>query len=521
MKRRGAGQSELLDLSVRGYTALATGRAALFFAAILCATGPHPAAQAAERAARGSMVTSAESVERVEIILNKSQTFTMARAFSTATVGNSEIAEALPISDRVLYVQGKKEGTTNISIFDATARLVSIIDVDVVQDGSAFQARFRSLHQAIRAIRGGKDIRVTTAGGQIVLSGVAPDAVSAERAVSLAKSVDAGNVVNAITVAGAQQVMLKVRFLEVHREAGRELGVNWFVGNRTGTRGANIGLGGPPVAGPTNAGIPIIQSTGALVSGAPPFGTVLTNLLNNGTTIDVLVSALETKNLVRRLAEPDLVALSGDTAAFLAGGEQPVPSVQPGTTGGAPVITIEYKPFGVQLTFTPTVLANGKINLRLAPSVSEISGFTQISGAPVPTFSKREARTTIELRDGQSFAIAGLLQASNRRDISQLPWIGSVPVLGTLFSSKSFQQDETDLVVIVTPHVVAPAAPGQRVASPLDDRIPSNDADFFLFGEMELRKQYNDFVAKGGGVQGPYGHMMRVEPASPPVAVKN
>jgi pilus assembly protein CpaC len=243
-------------------------------------------------------------------------------------------------------------------------------------------------------------------------------------------------------------------------------------------------------------------------------------LSTNNFNVDAVITALESKGLVRRLAEPDLVALSGDTAAFLAGGEVPVPSVQ-NTSGGTPVITIEYKAFGVQLTFSPTVLADGQINLRLAPSVSEIAGSVVISGAPVPTFTKREARTTIELRDGQSFAVAGLLQAKNRRDISQLPWVGTIPVLGALFRSASFQQEETDLVVIVTPHLVAPAAPGQRIASPLNDRIPTNDVDFFVGGQMELQKRYQDFVSRGTGMKGPYGHMIRVEPGTPPISTRN
>src|SRR6185312_4130068 len=202
--------------------------------------------------------------------------------------------------------------------------------------------------------------------------------------------------------------------------------------------------------------------------------------------------------------------------------------VQPGGTGGVPVITVDYKPFGVQLTFVPTVLANGVINLRLAPSVSELdfAQAIQISGFTVPSLTKREARTTIELRDGQSFAIAGLLQAKNRRDISQLPWIGSVPVLGALFRSASYQQEETDLVVIVTPHLVAPSAPGQRLASPLDNYIPTNDVDFFLMGEMEEKKRYRNYVTSGGDIQGPYGHMIRSGPglpaiSAPAISVKN
>ena len=281
-----------------------------------------------------------------------------------------------------------------------------------------------------------------------------------------------------------------------------------------------------PGSGPP--GLPIFNTAATLLSGSAPFGVALASLATKGGSLDVTLSALEEKGLVRRLAEPDLVALSGDTASFLAGGEFPVPTAQPGSTGGVPIITTDYKPFGVQLTFVPTVLANGIINLRLAPSVSELdfSHTVQISGFSVPSLTKREARTTIELRDGQSFAIAGLLQARNRRNISQLPWIGSVPVLGALFRSASYQQEETDLVVIVTPHLVAPSVPGQRLASPLDNYIPTNDVDFFLMGEMEQKKKFRDYITSGGDIQGPYGHMIRSGPALPaisarPISAKN
>ena len=192
---------------------------------------------------------------------------------------------------------------------------------------------------------------------------------------------------------------------------------------------------------------------------------------------------------MRELAEPDLVALSGDTASFLAGGEVPIPVVQP-SSGATPTITVDYKQFGVQLTFQPTVLANGMINLRLTPSVSELDYANAIEnqGFLIPALKKREARTTIELRDGQTFAIAGLLQSEGLRNISQVPWIGTVPVLGALFRSSAYQQKETDLVVIVTPHLVAPIVPGQRVASPLDHHLPSNDMDFFLLGKPRFRR---------------------------------
>jgi pilus assembly protein CpaC len=245
--------------------------------------------------------------------------------------------------------------------------------------------------------------------------------------------------------------------------------------------------------------------------------------LNNGMSIDSLVTALETKGVLRRLAEPNLMALSGDAARFLAGGEFPVP-IPNTSSGGFPTISIEYKKFGVELAFVPTVLSRGVINLRVEPSVSELdfANAVTIAGTTVPALTVRNARTTVELRDGQSFAIAGLLQTRNRQDVSQVPWIGSVPVLGTLFRSSSYQQDETDLVIIVTPRLVAPAVPGQRLASPLDSRLPANDVDFFLNGQMEVRKRYNDYVNSGGEVKGPYGHIIAPEitvPVPQPAAV--
>jgi pilus assembly protein CpaC len=181
-----------------------------------------------------------------------------------------------------------------------------------------------------------------------------------------------------------------------------------------------------------------------------------------------------------------------------------------------PLVTTVYQPFGVQLTFIPTVLANGIINLRLNPSVSELNyqNAVTIQGSQIPSLTKREARTTIELRDGQSFSIAGLLQTNSTTAIDQLPWVGSVPILGALFRSTSFQQNETELIVIVTPHLVAPIAPGQALATPFDNSLPSNDVDLFLNGRPEVRKQYTDYVTAGKNLVGPYGHIMPLEQKS-------
>jgi pilus assembly protein CpaC len=337
----------------------------------------------------------------------------------------------------------------------------------------------------------------------------------ADRALAVAKGMAGEAVVNAMQIAPSQQVMLEVRFLEVARTAGRDLGINLFLANNNGNRGFNTGAPGftSPVtqASPGAGGVPIFTTAGTLLNTTTgPFATILANVISNGHgSLDALVTALEQKGLIRRLAEPNLVALSGDTARFLAGGEFPVP-VPAQTSSGAPTVTIEYKKFGVELAFVPTVLSRGVINLRIEPSVSEpdFTNAIQISGTTVPSLTVRNTRTTVELRDGQSFAVAGLLQTKNTRAISQVPWVGSIPVLGALFRSSDYQQQETDLVVIVTPHLVAPVVPGQRLASPLDERLPSNDVDFFLNGQPDVRKRYTDFVTSGADLVGPYGHIV-------------
>jgi pilus assembly protein CpaC len=200
-----------------------------------------------------------------------------------------------------------------------------------------------------------------------------------------------------------------------------------------------------------------------------------------------MINALEQKGVARSLAEPNLVALSGDTASFLAGGEYPIP-----VAGSLGQVTVDYKKYGVGLAFTPTVLSHGLINMKIEPEVSAIDTTHTIAvayGVSVPALTVRRASTTIELRDGQSFVIGGLLQNNGQNQLEQMPWLGSVPVLGALFSSKSYQRNETDLAIIVTPHIVRPARPGDLVKAPTDDTQPPNDVDYFLMGKTELPRQ--------------------------------
>ena len=426
-----------------------------------------------------------QQVQQVVIALNKSVTLTVPAAFASAVVGSPDIADTLPMTDRTLLIQAKKIGTTNISIYSEANRLIKVVNVEVTLDTGSLQSKIRSVTRNSK-------ILVTSDNGQIVLSGTVVNALDADRALNLAKSWSPnGAVVNALDVASPQQVMLKVRFLEVDRNAGRDLGINLYGVNGSGTRGVTTGLGGlttqPPALGGSlsttttttgtstttttscqpagicaPAGGGIFQAAGTLVgaSAGSPFGVVLAEIVNHGVQIDSLITALETKGLLQRLAEPNLVALSGDTASFQAGGQIPVPIAV--TSGiGVATPTIEFKDFGVLLRFRPTVLSDGIINLSINPEVSELdfTNAVSISGTTIPAISRRTATTTVELRDGQSFAIAGLLQADSTRNISQLPWLGSVPVLGALFRSAAYQKAETDLVIIVTPHFVEPRLP--------------------------------------------------------------
>jgi len=534
-------------LTTRGCGRRATG-AALFMAMALLAICAVPIFTAAHAQAP-------EFVQHVLVPLNKSVTLPTPRPISSVQVDQPNIVTARAITDQRLYIQSRNVGTTTISIYDQNLALMKVIEIEVGLDTSNLQSK-------IRAATGNNGIYVGNDNGQIVLSGVARDALSAQRAVELATAWGAAcgklppggstvatgpgvtgaatlpttanpytgasgvalgltcSVVNLMTVASPQQVMLKVRFLEVDRNAGRQLGININGSNPGGTNGVSTGLGGlscTPPCTPSGSG-GLFQAAGTLIGtgvGAP-FGTVLAEIVNNGhLNINSVITALETKGLLQRLAEPNLIALSGESASFLAGGQYPVP--QPSAVGVPAGFT--YEPYGVQLKFRPTVLANGLINVSINPTVSELdfANAVTISGTTIPALSERSATTTVELRDGQSFAIAGLLQADNQRNISQLPWIGSVPVLGSLFRSSSYQKDQTDLVIIVTPSLAQPAAPGARLATPFDNTVPSNDVDFFLMGQTEQRKKYTDYVTTGGDLQGPYGYMLGVmqDPSSP------
>jgi pilus assembly protein CpaC len=412
----------------------------------------------------------------VSVPIGKSQDVRTNPGFVNISVADPDVADVNPLTDRSLSILAKKIGTTRVSVYDANKKLIGIFDVEVTYDvtrlTNELKRRFPRSH-----------IWASAVNGRIMLSGEMADAVSLDQAVTIARQFGP-EIINAVGVMQPQQVLLEVRFIEIARNAGRDLGVQW---NRFGgSTITNIGNGVPASGLPITAGSIAGETAAGVLSGGTPFGFMIGRIVAGGASTDVMINALEQKGVARSVAQPNLVALSGDTASFLAGGEYPIP-----VTGSLGAVTVDYKKYGVGLAFTPTVLDHGLINMKIEPEVSQIDTTHTVvvpGGASVPALIVRRASTTVELRDGQSFVIGGLLQTDNHNQIAQLPWLGSVPVLGALFSSKSYQKNQTDLAIIVTPHIVRPARPGDVVKSPADDALPPNDPDFFVLGRTELSR---------------------------------
>jgi pilus assembly protein CpaC len=432
--------------------------------AILLAPGSLRGAQAQ----RVLQVSSAKHSISVTVAVGKTEDVRIDAAFTDITIGDSDVADISPLTDRTISILGKKIGTTRVTLYGEGKMQIGLFDIEVTYDVTRLATEIAHFSD------GG--IKVSSVNGRIMLSGSARDAITLDKAMTMARQF-APDPINTVTVSQAQQVMLEVRFIEASRQASRELGVQWnSFGQNTVAR-----IGSPLPAG-SSSDNPVGVAAG-LLSGATPYGFLAGVLNRGGVSIDVALNALEQKGLARSLAEPNLVALSGDTASFLAGGKYPIPV--PGSLG---TVTIDYERYGVGLSFTPTVLKDGLINLKIMPQVSELdfSHAIQINGTSVPPLILREASTTIELRDGQSFVMGGLLQNVSASAQDQLPWLGDVPVLGALFRSAEYQKNETDLAIIVTPHLVRPISPGTPVKTPLDNTLPANDIDFFLMGKSEI-----------------------------------
>ncbi|MBA3511794.1 type II and III secretion system protein family protein [Sphingomonas sp.] len=424
-------------------------------------------------AAQSGIISVAEDVHAGELVvpLNKSQVVRVDRPYAKALVGNPEIADILPLTNQSLYVLGKKTGTTSLTLYDRGNMLISVVDVVVGPDVLTLKRQLSELMPT-------DQVGARISNDSVVLEGIVSSAPAADRAVQLAETYAPGKVVNLLSIGSAQQVMLEVRFSEIKRSALKQLGIGGFL---TGAGRAAIGGG----AGLVGAGPPTL---GAIVDS---FGILQRSFGLGGLDIDATLEALERKGMITTLAEPTLVALSGETASFLAGGEFPVPVIQGSGGGddddaGSRSLTVEWKPFGVSLAFTPTVLADGVINMIVAPEVSSIDPTASIviNNLRIPGLQTRRAKTVVELRDGESFAMAGLLRRDFQDTVRQFPILGSIPIIGTLFRSTNFQREETELVIIVTPRLVRPV-PAGTLKAPTDRAGPPAEADLFLLGRTD------------------------------------
>ncbi|WP_225027670.1 type II and III secretion system protein family protein [Xinfangfangia pollutisoli] len=435
-------------------------------------------------------VMTGQASEALNVPMNRAVVVESDVPFAELSIANPGIADISTLSDKSIYVLGKAPGRTTLTLLSADGRLISNVDVHVTPDIAEFKER-------LRQILPGENIEVRTANDGIVLSGTVSSTAKLDRALDLASRYAPDRVSNLMVVGGTQQVMLKVRFAEMQRSVSKSLSASLGVNSNSGSVGGGIATGN--ISGVNNlfAGNPIqTTSTGAIglgfSAGALEFA--------------VLLEALESKGMVRTLAEPNLTALSGQEAKFLAGGEYPIPVAQ-----DSGVITVEYKPFGVELNFTPVVVDSDIINLTINASVSSIDTTVTVSsgaGLTLNAFKRRETSTTVEMRDGESFAIAGLLQDDFNNLNNQVPWLGDVPILGALFRSSAYQRAQSELVIIVTPHLVTPVS-GDVLALPTDRvRIPT-EKELFLYGEVagSPKKGAAGEVARQD-FSSPYGYVM-------------
>ena len=424
----------------------------------------------------------------------KGRLMRLAKPAATVFVADPRIADIQVKSPTLIYVFGKKAGETTLFAVDKDDKILVNMTLSVSHNLS-------HLNRTLRGLMPGNAVRARTVGSAIVLSGTVATARESEDARKLAAQFVSSDkkVINRLRVSGPNQVNLRVRIVEIARNATRTIGINW---DAAFTIGSSIVLGIATGGATTVANVfPPNFPIQTRINGV---NNVFVGHSGRRHNVNALIDALQTQGLVKTLAEPSLTAISGETASFLAGGEFPVPVPQDGG-----VITVTFKKFGVGLSFTPTIIGRGRISLKVRPEVSQLSnaGAIQIQGINVPSLTTRRASTTVELASGQSFAIAGLLQNNYTKDISKVPGIGDVPILGKLFTSESYRRDETELVIIVTPYVVKPFdSRRSRLARAARARGSEKDISRLFLGR---RGKAKGGKAKGGGAAG-------AKPAGPP-----
>ncbi len=446
-----------------------------------------------------------DSPTLVELEVGKSTVLIAKYPVKRVSVGNPDVADVNVIGSRQINLVAKSIGETNVVLWDRKGQPQTALNVAVGRPFGAAEAK-------IREILGNAEVQVTSAGESIVLKGRAPNLEAADQAMRVAKAFfpekdDESKIINLLEVGGHQQVMIEVTIAEMSRTVTKEIEAN-FVAATQASDGKSLQIfnfleGLTSLDDDPLSSAILLSDRVNLAAGLTGFGT---------TSVDLFLNLLEEKGLVKVLAEPNLVARSGQSARFLAGGEVPIPISQGGSFGS---ITVEFKEFGVKVDFTPTVLDPNRIHLEITPEVSEpdFTIGTVVEGFVVPGFATRRASTGVELGDGQTFAIAGLLREELRQQASQYPFFGDIPILGTLFRSKQYLRNESELVMIVRPRIVKPMAAGD-VELPTDDYVEPGDLEFYFTSSLEGHSHNgtHDWWHLGGLI-GKTGHQASIDDA--------
>lgn len=402
----------------------------------------------------------------LDIQTNKGQLIRLSRAASAVFVADTRIADVTVRSPRLIYLFAKEPGETTLYAVDGRDQIVVAQRVVVSANIDRIQDLFRKL-------RPNAPVSVKSIGNRLVLSGTVDHIDIAEEFTRVAAAA-VGNpefVVNRIRVSQPTQVNIRVKIAEVSRDINKKLGFNWeLIGQATGSLALGFAVGSD-----------IVRNAGTFIFPADPQDRIVSSFSNRSLSADTVIELLDDEGLITVLAEPNLTAMSGETASFLAGGEFPIPVAQDGG-----VTSIEFRQFGVGLSFTPTIPGQGRVNLRVRPEVSQLNaaGSIQANGFNIPSLTTRRAETTVELGSGQSFAIAGLLQNTTNQNLSDVPGIKEVPVLGALFRSDSFRRQESELMIVVTPYIVQPTS--ARLPLPTDNYVPPKDLERFLLGRNHV-----------------------------------
>ena len=435
---------------------------------------------------------SAQTGSFFRIALNKSAVVTLPEETKEVVVGNNDIVDVQVRNKTTAYLFARKTGSTNIFFFNAKGQQIMALDLEVAIDTLALQ-------NLIRRTLPGTHITVDVLGSNVVLGGVAMNALEAKTAVDLAgeyiglptvtvsttstTTTGGGLIVNTIKILGEDQVMLQVKMVEIQRDVLKQWGVNFGAALSAGSFAFNLSNVNP------FAGVPLSQAAG--------YGASISD--GGGNSFTSIIRAMESDGMLHTLAEPNLTAVSGQAASFKAGGEFPYQTC----TGSPAVCTVAFKNYGVGLDFTPTVLSAGRINLKIHTAVSELtqsqSGVVGTSGGSVPSLNQRAADTVLEIPDGGSMMLAGLIRENTRQNINGTPGLRDLPVLGALFRSRDFISNQTELVVIVTPHIVRSAAQKQFEV-PDKNFNEANDSQTIIMGRLN-----RIYGSKATQPKGPYG----------------